>query len=88
MVFHRVCWGCNYLTVVQEDAQNLDLDLDLLIISCGIRPRDELARACDLQMGEGGDPPSLVVENSRAVVEPTVPSFLSGNNPIFLGLKV
>eukprot|EP00434_Breviolum_minutum_P006989 symbB.v1.2.006166.t1/scaffold366.1/size218977/8 len=42
------------LRYAQEDAQNLDLDLDLLIISCGIRPRDELARACDLQMGERG----------------------------------
>jgi len=41
------------LRYAQEDA-HLDLDLDLLIISCGIRPRDELARACDLQMGERG----------------------------------
>lgn len=37
-----------------QDGNPLDLDLDLLIVSCGIRPRDELARACDLELGERG----------------------------------
>lgn len=30
------------------------LDVDMLIISAGIRPRDELARTCDLKVGERG----------------------------------
>lgn len=30
------------------------LDVDMIIVSCGIRPRDELARACKLEVGERG----------------------------------
>ena len=30
------------------------LEVDLLIVSCGIRPRDELARGCGLELGEKG----------------------------------
>ncbi|MCR8669236.1 nitrite reductase large subunit NirB [Aestuariibaculum sp. M13] len=36
------------------------LDVDMLIISAGIRPRDELAKTCDLQMGVRG---GIVVDN-------------------------
>ncbi len=31
-----------------------DLDVDMLVISAGIRPRDELAKACGLKTGERG----------------------------------
>jgi len=37
-----------------QDGAPFHLDLDLLIVSCGIRPRDELARACDLELGQRG----------------------------------
>ncbi|MCG8449321.1 MAG: nitrite reductase large subunit NirB [Pirellulales bacterium] len=30
------------------------LDVDMIIVSCGIRPRDELARNCDLEIGQRG----------------------------------
>ncbi len=30
------------------------LDVDMVIISCGIRPRDDVARECGLEMGERG----------------------------------
>ncbi|MBD0823001.1 nitrite reductase large subunit NirB [Aestuariibaculum marinum] len=36
------------------------LDVDMLIISAGIRPRDELAKTCDLEMGVRG---GIVVDN-------------------------
>tara|TARA_R110002095_G_scaffold78106_2_gene67126 strand:- start:73410 stop:76388 length:2979 start_codon:yes stop_codon:yes gene_type:complete len=31
-----------------------ELELDMIIVSAGIRPRDELARECDLEVGERG----------------------------------
>jgi len=37
-----------------QDGAPFHLDLDLLIVSCGIRPRDDLARACDLELGQRG----------------------------------
>ena len=30
------------------------LPIELLIVSCGIRPRDDLAKDCDLELGEKG----------------------------------
>ncbi|MFQ3270646.1 MAG: NAD(P)H-nitrite reductase large subunit [Lentimonas sp.] len=30
------------------------LDVDMIVVSAGIRPRDELARECGLEVGEGG----------------------------------
>lgn len=30
------------------------LDVDMIIVSCGIRPRDDLARECGLELGERG----------------------------------
>jgi len=30
------------------------LDIDMIIVSCGIRPRDDLARECGLELGERG----------------------------------
>ena len=38
---------------------------DLLIISCGIRPRDELARTCELELGERGKGLSLRGDDLR-----------------------
>lgn len=37
-----------------QDGAPVHLALDLLIVSCGIRPRDDLARACDLDLGPRG----------------------------------
>lgn len=37
-----------------ENESEWTLDLELLVVSCGIRPRDELARGCDLDLGERG----------------------------------
>ena len=43
------CWS---LGMSQGGA--VHLPIELLIVSCGIRPRDELAKDCDLELGEKG----------------------------------
>jgi nitrite reductase (NADH) large subunit len=50
-------------------ADQTTLDVDLLIISAGIRPRDELARACDVEVGERG---GILVDDSLATSDPTI----------------
>lgn len=45
------------------------LDVDMLIISAGIRPRDELAKTCDLQMGVRG---GIVVDNKMQTSDPNI----------------
>jgi nitrite reductase (NADH) large subunit len=46
----------NFATVLNrmEFADDTHLDVDMLIISAGIRPRDELARESGLQVGSRG----------------------------------
>eukprot|EP00913_Durusdinium_trenchii_P011621 g10915.t1 len=39
---------------LEKEGQESFLEVDLLIISCGIRPRDELARQCQLELGTRG----------------------------------
>eukprot|EP00435_Cladocopium_sp_Y103_P042544 s1701_g11.t1 len=39
---------------LRKDGVESFLEVDLLIVSCGIRPRDELARDCQLELGERG----------------------------------
>ena len=45
------------------------LDVDMLIISAGIRPRDELGKTCDLEMGVRG---GIVVNNKMQTSDATI----------------
>ncbi|MCK5815213.1 MAG: nitrite reductase large subunit NirB [Flavobacteriaceae bacterium] len=45
------------------------LDVEMLVISAGIRPRDELAKTCDLEMGVRG---GIVVNNKMQTSDPTI----------------
>ncbi|MGC6431558.1 MAG: nitrite reductase large subunit NirB [Jejuia sp.] len=45
------------------------LDVDMLIISAGIRPRDELARACGLEVGVRG---GVVVDNTMKTSDDSI----------------
>jgi nitrite reductase (NADH) large subunit len=45
------------------------LATDMLIISAGIRPRDELAKSCDLEMGTRG---GVVVNNKMQTSDPSI----------------
>ncbi|WP_019816576.1 nitrite reductase large subunit NirB [Saccharomonospora saliphila] len=46
-----------------------ELDVDLLVFSAGVRPRDELARACGLAVGERG---GVLVDSSCRTSDPAV----------------
>ena len=45
------------------------LDVDMLVISAGIRPRDELAKRCDLEVGIRG---GVVVNNKMQTSDPNI----------------
>ncbi len=45
------------------------LATDMLVISAGIRPRDELAKSCDLEMGTRG---GIVVNNKMQTSDPSI----------------
>lgn len=45
------------------------IDVDMLVISAGIRPRDELAKTCDLKMGVRG---GIVVNNKMQTSDPEI----------------
>ena len=45
------------------------LETDLILFSAGIRPRDELARQCDLELGERG---GIVVNNTCQTSDPDI----------------
>ena len=45
------------------------LDVDMIIVSAGIRPRDDLARACGLQVGERG---GIVVNDRLQTSDPHI----------------
>jgi len=45
------------------------LDVDMLIISAGIRPRDELGKSCDLELGARG---GIVVNNQMRTSDPSI----------------
>ena len=45
------------------------LDVDMLVISAGIRPRDELARNCDLEVGERG---GVIVDKNMKTSDPSI----------------
>ena len=50
-------------------ADGSQLDIAMLIISCGIRPRDELAKACGLETGERG---GIVVNDMLQTSDPRI----------------
>ncbi len=52
-----------------EFGEDDKLDVDMLIISAGIRPRDELAKTCDLEMGTRG---GIVVNNKMQTTDPDI----------------
>lgn len=52
-----------------EFGEDDKLDVDMLIISAGIRPRDELAKTCDLQVGTRG---GIVVNNKMQTSDPDI----------------
>ncbi|WP_209403393.1 nitrite reductase large subunit NirB [Pseudozobellia sp. WGM2] len=45
------------------------LEVDMLVVSAGIRPRDELARTCDLEMGVRG---GIMVNNKMQTSDPKI----------------
>ncbi|KJD33889.1 nitrite reductase [Tamlana nanhaiensis] len=45
------------------------LDVDMLIVSAGIRPRDELAKTCDLEVGVRG---GILVNNKMQTTDPDI----------------
>ena len=45
------------------------LDVDMLVVSAGIRPRDELGKTCDLKMGVRG---GIVVNNKMQTSDPHI----------------
>ena len=45
------------------------LDVDMIIVSAGIRPRDELARECGLEVGERG---GVIVDDGLATSDPNI----------------
>ena len=52
-----------------EFADGSTLETDMIVFSAGIRPRDELARACDLEMGERG---GITVNNYCQTSDPDI----------------
>ncbi len=58
--------GCITGMEFGEDDQ---LDVDMLVISAGIRPRDELGKTCDLEMGVRG---GIVVNNKMQTSDPSI----------------
>lgn len=52
-----------------EFGEDDKLDVDMLIISAGIRPRDELGKTCDLKMGTRG---GIVVDNRMQTSDPCI----------------
>jgi nitrite reductase (NADH) large subunit len=50
-------------------ADHEDLEVDLVVFSAGIRPRDELARSADLEVGERG---GIVVDEACTTSDPAI----------------
>ena len=60
--------GKNEITGMEFGEDDV-LDVDMLIISAGIRPRDELGKTCDLEMGVRG---GIVVNNKMQTTDPEI----------------
>jgi len=52
-----------------EFADGSTLDVEMIVVSAGIRPRDELARECGLDIGERG---GIVVDNTMRTSDPNI----------------
>ena len=52
-----------------EFTDETSLDVDMIVVSAGIRPRDELARSCELQVHERG---GVVVDDRLATSDPDI----------------
>jgi nitrite reductase (NADH) large subunit len=52
-----------------EFGEDDKLDVDMLVISAGIRPRDELGKMCDLEMGVRG---GITVNNKMQTSDPSI----------------
>ncbi len=52
-----------------EFGEEPHLDVDMLVISAGIRPRDELGKTCDLDMGVRG---GIIVNNKMQTSDPNI----------------
>jgi nitrite reductase (NADH) large subunit len=50
-------------------SDNSTLDVDMLVVSAGIKPRDELARLCGLEVGARG---GIVVNNQMQTSDPSI----------------
>jgi NAD(P)H-dependent nitrite reductase large subunit/NAD(P)H-dependent nitrite reductase small subunit len=62
-------------------AGGVELPVDMVIVSAGIRPRDELARACGLQVGERG---GVVVDSGLRTSDGHV--YCIGESALYAGL--
>ena len=62
-------------------ADNTHIDVDMLVISAGIKPRDELARQCGLQVGARG---GIVVDEKLQTSDPSV--FAIGECALYNGM--
>ena len=62
-------------------ADNTHIDVDMLVISAGIKPRDELARQCGLQVGSRG---GIVVDEKLQTSDPSV--FAIGECALYNGM--
>src|SRR5262245_36789092 len=58
-----------------------DLPIDMVIVSAGIRPRDELARACGLAVGERG---GIVVDSGLRTSDPRI--YCIGESALYAGM--
>ena len=64
-----------------EFADETSLDVDMIIVSAGIKPRDELARAADLTVGERG---GILVNNHLLTNDPDI--YAIGECALFNGM--
>ena len=60
--------GEEYITGM-EFGEDDELAVDMLVISAGIRPRDELGKTCNLEMGVRG---GIVVDNKMQTSDPAI----------------
>ena len=51
------------------ETEPIVLDVDMIVVSCGVRPRDELARGCGLELGGRG---GVKVDSSLCSSDPSI----------------
>ncbi|NRD18658.1 nitrite reductase large subunit [Winogradskyella eckloniae] len=65
---NQILGNDGYITGMEFGEDDV-LNVEMLIISAGIRPRDELGRTCDLEMGVRG---GIVVNNKMQTSDPNI----------------